>query len=229
MNKDLQKIKEIVEKELNFHGDATHDMDHIMRVYSLALKIAETEKNVDLDILKAGVLLHDIASAKESADASGKTDHAVVGAEMAKSILADLGFSDDKIKHIQECILAHRYRSDYRPKTIEAKIVHDADKLESVGAIGVARSFAWISRHKAKIYKKVDNLEDYAKENLEGGKINGRIKDKSKHSVQINYETKDKFLVDNLYTKTAKDIGRKRLAYFKSFLERLESEVKGDL
>jgi len=229
MEEKFQKIKEIVEEELNQEKDSAHDIDHIMRVYNLAMTIAKTENNVDMDILQAGVLLHDIGGAKESSDPSGQTDHAVIGAEMAKPILEKLGFSEDKIKHVQDCILTHRYRTNNRPETIEAKIVHDADKLETVGAIGIARTFSWIGKHRAKIYKKVDNIEEYAKENLTEGKINGRIMDKSKHSIHINYETKDKFLLDNLYTESSKKIGEERMAYFKGFLDRLDQEVSGEL
>lgn len=229
MEEKFQRIKEIVEAELNQDKDSAHDIDHIMRVYNLALVIARTEDNVDLEVLQAGVLLHDIGGAKEAADPSGQIDHAVVGAEMAPPILEGLGFAPEKIKHVQECILSHRYRTDNKPQTIEAKIVHDADKLETAGAIGIARAFSWIGRHRAKIYKKVEDIEEYAKENLTDGKINGRIIDKSKHSVHINYETKDKFLLDNLYTETAKRIGRERQAYFQGFLDRLEKEVAGEL
>ena len=229
MEEKFQKIKEIVEEELNQEKDSAHDIDHIMRVYNLAMTIAKTENNVDMDVLQAGVLLHDIGGAKESNDSSGQTDHAVIGAEMAKPILEKFGFSDDKIKHVQECILTHRYRTNNKPETIEAKIVHDADKLETVGAIGIARAFSWIGKHRAKIYKKVDDIAQYAKENLTEGKINGRIIDKSKHSVYINYETKDKFLLDNLYTESSKRIGRERLAYYKDFLARLDKEVVGEL
>ena len=229
MTEKFQKIKEIVEQELNQKIDSAHDIDHIIRVYNLAMTIAKTENNVDMDVLQAGVLLHDIGGAKESSDPSGQTDHAVIGAEMAKPILEKFGFSSDKIKHVQECILAHRYRTNNRPETIEAKIVHDADKLETAGAIGIARAFSWIGKHQAKIYKKVDNIEDYAKDNLIEGKINGRIMDKSKHSVHINYETKDKFLLDNLYTESSKIIGQERMAYFKEFLDRLDKEVSGEL
>ena len=229
MTDKFQKITEIVTKELNEAKDSAHDMDHIMRVYNLAMTIAKTEAPVDIDVLQAAVLLHDIGGAKEAADASGKTDHAVVGAEMARPILEPLGFSDVQIKHIQACILSHRYRTDNKPATLEAKIVYDADKLEAIGAIGIARSFAWVGKYKAKIYKQVDSLEEYAKENLIDGKINGRIMDKSKHSIQINYETKDKFVLDNLCTETARELGKERLVYFKSFLDRLEKEVKGEL
>ncbi len=229
METKFQKIKEMVEQELNQEKDSAHDIDHIMRVYNLAMTIVKTEANVDIDVLQAAVLLHDIGSAKETSDSSGKTDHAIIGAEMARPILESLGFSDEKIKHVQKCILSHRYRTNNKPETIEAKIIHDADKLETVGAIGIARSFSWIGRHRAKIYKKVDNIEDYARENLTEGKINGRIIDKSKHSIHINYETKDKFLLETLYTETAKKIGQERLTYYKEFLNRLDKEVFGEL
>jgi uncharacterized protein len=229
MEEKFKKLKNIVEKELDQEKDSTHDIDHVMRVYNLAMIIAKTENNIDMDVLRAGVLLHDIGGAKESNDSSGQIDHAVIEAEMAKPILEDFGFSEEKIKHIQSCILSHRYRTDNKPETIEAKIVNDADKLDAVGAIGIARSFSWVGKHQAKIYKKVDNIEDYAKENLTEGKINGRIIDKSKHSIHINYETKEKFLLENLYTETAKKIGEVRLKYYKDFLDRLDREVIGEL
>jgi len=229
MEEKFKKLKNIVKKELDQEKDSAHDIDHVMRVYNLAMIIAKTENNIDMDVLRAGVLLHDIGGAKESNDSSGQIDHAVIGAEMAKPILEDFGFSEEKIKHIQSCILSHRYRTDNKPETIEAKIVHDADKLDAVGAIGIARSFSWVGKHQAKIYKKVDNIEDYAKENLTEGKINGRIIDKSKHSIHINYETKEKFLLENLYTETAKKIGEVRLKYYKDFLDRLDREVIGEL
>lgn len=228
MTEKFLKIKAIVERELNQDIDSAHDMDHIMRVYNLALNIAQRESGVDLEIVEAAVLLHDIGGAKENLDISGQTDHAIIGAEMAGPILKNLGFADDKIKHVQDCILSHRYRTNHIPKTIEAMIVHDADKLETAGAIGIARAFAWIGKNRAKIYKTVDDIEAYARDNLIEGKINGRIMDKSKHSVHINYETKDKFLLDNLYTDTAKKIGKERITYFKSFLDRLEKEVSGE-
>lgn len=229
MEEKFRKIKDIVERELNLKKDSTHDIHHVMRVYNLAMTLAKTENNVNLEILQAGALLHDIGSAKETEDSSGKIDHAVIGAEMAGPILKNLGFSDNDISHIQECILTHRYRTERKSETIEAKIVHDADKLDAVGAIGIARAFTWISKHNACIYKKVDSIEEYIKENLTEGKINGRLIDKSKHSIHINYEIKEKFLLDYLYTETAKKIGQKRLIYYKEFLDRLENEVLGKI
>ena len=195
-----------------------------MRVYNLSLHLAENE-NIDLDILKAAVLLHDIARVKEDNDPTGRTDHAVLGAEMCVPILEEVNFPVEKIKHVQVCIISHRYRTGHTPQTIEAQILFDADKLDTIGAIGIARSFIWVGRNNAKIYSDVD-IEKYIEDNL-GGKINGRIQDKTKHSPQIEYKTKLKYLAEKLHTDKAKEICKERTEYFENFLKRLEQEIKG--
>jgi len=223
MNPKFQKIKEIVEKELSC---SAHNMDHIMRVYNLSLHLAEDE-NIDLDVLKASALLHDVARVKEDNDHTGKTDHAILSSEIAMPILKSLDFSYDKIKHIQDCIISHRYRTGNEPKTKEAQILFDADKLDTLGAIGIARSFVWVGRNNAKIYTNT-NIENYIDENL-GGKINGRIQDKTKHSPQIEFETKLKFLINKLHTQKAKEICNERIKFYTNFLDRLKDEVEGKL
>jgi len=218
-----EQVKKIVKKELEYCP--AHDFDHVMRVYHLALRFAKG-KRVDLEVVKLGSLLHDIAGKKELDDPTGSTDHALEGAKMAKDILEKLDFPEKKIKHIQECIISHRYRTGNKPKTQEAKIIFDADKLETAGAIGIARAFVWVGRNGAYIYKKGD-IKKYKKENL-GGSINGRIRDKTKHSPQLNWETKDRYILDYLYTNKAKEIAKKRKRFTEKFLERLEEEVKGE-
>jgi len=222
MSDKIEQIKEIVKKELEFCS--AHNFDHVMRVYNLALRLAENE-NVDSEVVKAAALLHDIGGKREVDDPSGNTDHAVESVKMAGPILKGLGYTEDKIEHIQDCILSHRYRTENKPKTKEAEIVFDADKLETVGAIGVARTYVWIGRNNAHIYRKV-NIEEYTKENL-GGKINGRIQDKTKHSPQIQWETKDKFILDFLYTDKAKQMAKERKEFAEMFYKRLEDEVEG--
>ncbi len=182
---------------------------------------------MDLEILEPAALLHDIARIKEDNDNSGKTDHAVLGSEMSKIILKKLNYPEYKIIHICECIRSHRYRTGHKPETIEAKILFDADKCDTLGAIGIARSFVWVGRNNAKIYNNVD-LEEYIQSNL-GGNRSGRIQDKTKHSPQIELQTKLQFLSEKLYTKQAKELCKERLVYYKKFLERLEMEVKGEL
>jgi len=223
MEDKFLKIKKIAEKELS-HSD--HDMDHVMRVYNLALRLAENEE-VDLDVLKAATLLHDIARAKEDNDNTGNTDHAVLGAKMAAPILKNLGFPEEKIRKIQDCIVSHRYRTGNEPKSMEAKILFDADKLDSLGAIGIARAFVWVGRHNAKIYSD-ENIAEYVKNNL-GGEKNGKIQDKTKHSPQVEFETKLKFIKEKLHTQKAREICEERTEFVKNFLDSLEKEIKGGI
>jgi len=218
------QVRKFAEKYLANDSDPAHNMEHVMRVYNLAIQIAENEK-VDLNVIKIAVLLHDIGGAKERKDHSGKTDHAVESMKIAEPFLKKLGLSKNKIEHILNCIVTHRYRSKQKPKTLEAKIVFDADKLETVGAVGIARAFVWVGKNNAHIYKKA-NIEKYAKENL-CGKINGRIQDKTQHSPQLNWETKDKHIVNYLHTQKAKKIAKKRIGFSKEFFSKLEKEIQG--
>lgn len=193
-----QKIKEIVERELS---DSAHAMEHVMRVYNLCLRLAKHELGIDLDVLKTAALLHDIARVKEFRDKTGSIDHAALGTEIATKILRTLGHSEEKIAHIKHCITAHRFRGKVKPKTREAKILFDADKLDVLGAIGVARSFMMAGQYGQKIYSDI-SIEEYLKDNVVGEKADGRIKDISKHAPNLEFELK--------FRHVPKDYTRKR-------------------
>ncbi len=225
MNGVNKKILEIMQKELS---SSAHSMDHVMRVHDLCMLIANGEKNIDKDVLEAAVLLHDIARVKENGDTTGNTDHAVLGSIMAEQILKELNFPPEKIEKVRHSIICHRFRTGNEPKTIEAKILFDADKLDTLGAVGIARLFMVAGEHGEKTY--VDTPpEIYAKENLVGGKTSGRIKDPSKHSPNLDFVTKVIYIPDKLYTKKAKEIAKERLEYMHGFFGRLKSEVHGNI
>ncbi|MDO8524684.1 MAG: HD domain-containing protein [bacterium] len=222
MEDKLQKLKEIVEKELSC---SAHSLDHTTRVYNFALNLAEGE-SIDKEVLEAAVLLHDIARAKEDTDSSGNTSHALLGAEMAESILGELEFSEEKIRHIMDCIRAHSFKGG-NPKTIEAKILFDADKIDSLGCVGIARAFAIGGQYGQKIYSEVP-LEEYIKDNLVGGELDGKIKDVSRHAPNLEFETECKFVPGRLYTEKAKEFAKQRLDFMNQFFERLKKELKGE-
>ena len=208
MNTEMKhkRIIEIVKDKLTC---SAHNLDHVFRVYNLCLLIAKYEDNVDLEVLIPAALLHDIARVEESQDKTGTIDHAVLGSVIAEDILKDLKYENEQILKIKHCIIAHRFRTGNQPKTIEAKILFDADKLDVIGASGIARTFMLAGQFGQRLIVN-NSLNDYIKSNTVE---NGRLKDVSKHTPFIEYELKFKKVPDKLYTKKAKEIGKERLEF----------------
>ena len=219
------KLLEIVEKELS--GGGAHTLDHIQRVWQTAIQIAAEEKDVDLDVLKTAVLLHDIARIKEDLDKSGKTDHALLGAEMAAGILKEMHYPEETIRKVQHCIQTHRFKGVREPVSIEAKILSDADKVDALGAIGVARAYMLANEYHEQLYSFVP-VGEYAADNLVGGKHGGRIKELLKHTPNLEFETKMRHIPEKLYTAKAKEIAGERVKFMAEFFDRLRSEIIGE-
>jgi uncharacterized protein len=121
-------------------SDQVHDFDHVLRVYRLA-EVLAVKEGADLEIVRAAALLHD------AEDASGNDDtrltHHEAAADFAGNVLSMEGWPEARIQAVQDCILSHRFRAGNPPKTLEAKVLFDADKLDAIGAIGVARALAY--------------------------------------------------------------------------------------
>lgn len=225
MEAKYQKIEKTVARELSC---SAHAMEHVMRVYNLCLHLAKHELNVDLDVLKTAALLHDIARVKEFNDKTGSIDHSALGPEMAEKILGTLGYSKEKIAHVKHCIAAHRFRGKVKPQTKEAKILFDADKLDVLGAIGVARSFMIAGQYGQKIYSDI-SIQEYLKDNVVGEKADGRVRDISKHTPDLEFELKFKHVLERLYTQKAREIAKERVQFMENFFEKLKREIKGEL
>ena len=137
----IQEFQTIEAHMLDKMKDSAHDRYHIDRVLHFALDIAGTEKGVDMDVLLAACLLHDIGREKQAENPA--LCHAQIGGEMAYQYLTQTGWSMGKAGHVKSCIASHRYRGDNAQESLEAKILFDADKLDVTGAIGVARTLIW--------------------------------------------------------------------------------------
>ncbi len=135
-----KRIRMIYELSRIIMGDdPVHGWPHVERVLGLALRIAEnTNNHVDYKVLVLSVLLHDIGRLAE--DRLGK-HHAVISAEIAKKLLENLGFSEDLVERVVEAIRTHSFSRNEQSRSLEAMILSDADKLDAIGAIGVARTF----------------------------------------------------------------------------------------
>ena len=218
-------LTEIVRKELS---SSSHDFEHVMRVHRLCLLLAKDDPNVDLDVLRAAALLHDIGRVKEDQDNSGNTDHAALSANMAETILMGLGESEELIKHVKHCILSHRFRSSVEPETEDARILFDADKLDAIGAIGVARCFMLAGEYGESMFSE-QSLDDYIRQNLVDGKPDGRVKDITKHSPNLEFEIKLRHIPERLYTGKARNIANDRIRIMDEFFTRLRDEIAGDM
>ena len=135
--KVLDSIKDEVIKIMN--NDTAHDFDHVMRVYNNAQKIVKKE-NANPKLILSAVLLHDIVSYSKSSKRSKFSS--IDSAKKSKIILKKYGFTNDEIIVISDAIAEHSFSQNKIPQTLEGKILQDADRLDALGAIGIARVFA---------------------------------------------------------------------------------------
>ena len=132
-------------------SDPVHGFDHIERVTAMAEKIALSE-GADLEIVRAAALLHD-AEGSQATDKAKRKLHHHASAEFAGEILLAENWDAQRIAAVQHCIRAHRFRDETEPpQTLEAQVIFDADKLDAIGAIGLARLIAFVSQTGQPLY-----------------------------------------------------------------------------
>ena len=136
--KPLLELRKQV-KTMMGKNDVAHDFKHVLRVYANAEIICKKEK-ADKKLVLTAALLHDIISFPKS-DKRSKTS-STKSAIKTKKILQKLPYSNDEIKIISYAIESHSFSKNKTPNTLEGKILQDADRLDALGAIGIARTFA---------------------------------------------------------------------------------------
>lgn len=176
--------------ELLGKNSGGHDTAHSLRVYKNALKIAEKEAGCDLQVVSLAALLHDV------------DDHKIFNHENnenARAFLAGKNIPDSKIEEICSVINSVSFSKNRgkRPETIEGKIVQDADRLDALGAIGIARTFAFGGEHGRSIEESVQHFYD-----------------------------KLLVLKDELNTDTAKAIAAKRHEFLETYIAELKDEIE---
>ncbi|MBE6404633.1 MAG: HD domain-containing protein [Lentisphaerae bacterium] len=194
-----------------------HDLDHTMRVYVNACKIAEMELPAeDLEsrrIIRYAALLHDCARPEEDSG-KGNVCHAALGRIKSVKILRELGCTDEAFLHaVGECVGKHRYRGKDTPETPAEKIVYDADKLDSIGAVGIARTFHFASHVGARIH----NTEKQALEGAEYGPEDTGYRE---------YLVKLRNVPGRMLTASGKALAVQRGEFMKSFFDELNAETE---
>jgi len=193
-------------------GDAAHDFDHVLRVTRLALQIAAAE-GADQLVVQQAALLHDVPTAVHGAT---RQAHHLAAADYAKTILAERGLEPKKLANIVHCIESHRFRDQsVQPQTLEARCLYDADKLDSIGAIGVARAFAFAGSHGNRLW-----TTPYPKISA-GEKPTG-----ADYTPVHEFVYKLERLLATLHTATARQIGRQRHTFMQQFYEQLDAEMR---
>ncbi len=191
-------------------ADAIHDFDHVLRVLALAERLARAE-GADLEVVRAAALLHDVARVDEADRLSH--DHARAGAEFARRLLADQ--PPAQVEAVAHAIAAHRFRTGPAPQTLEAQVLHDADKLDAIGAIGVARAFAYGGHEGQRLWSRVPAGYRETPDN------------QAEHTPVHEFHFKLRKIRDRLLTPSARQLAEERHAFMVAFFERLEREVGG--
>jgi uncharacterized protein len=195
--------------------DPVHGFDHILRVLRLAERIAEAE-GADMEIVRAAALLHDASGG--DATQGGRAAHQHASADFAREVLSAEGWGEERIEAVRHCIRAHRFRGDEAPATLEAQSLFDADKLDVLGAFGVARTIAYAVEAGQPIYAQ-PSARFVAKGEEEPGEA---------HSAYHEYLFKLAIIKDRLFTDSAKALAEERHRLLVAFSDQLHVEAQGE-
>ncbi len=211
--KIIPELKEYVRKEMGKGG--AHDFDHIARVLKIAERIGEAE-GADLDVVFFAALFHDIDRQRE--DKGEVSCHAESSAEHTRRLLRNyLLLPGDFIERVAVCIERHRFREGRTPESLEEKVLSDADKLDAMGATGIARAYLFGGAFGERVWE-----ENPKNERFYPGM------DVYEYSPRTEYVLKLSKLKEKMFTKTGRKLAERRHRFMEIFFEELENEVIGD-
>ncbi len=218
-------------RQLYLDGDAAHDFDHVWRVTQLATQLAQAE-GADVTVVQLAALLHDVPlmmdhdtgaksnGAEEDAGISAqrvRQAHHLAAAAFAKAFLSKRGVAAAQVDNVVHAIEAHRFRDQsIAPATIEAQCLYDADKLDSIGAIGIARAFAYAGTHGNRLWTDAVGAVPSFHEKPTG----------ADYTPVHEFVYKLQRLLATLHTPTARRIGAERHAFMVNFFEHLDGEMR---
>lgn len=216
----MQK-QEIIDKTVDFvqrtlsDAEGGHDWWHIYRVWKNAQHIAKEETSVDSLIVELGALLHDIADSKFH---DGDEE---IGPATARKFLSELKLNEDVVAHVENIVRHISFKGsleDQKWTSPELKVVQDADRLDAIGAIGIARTFNYGGHKNRALY------DPSIKPNLEMTKE--EYKNNTAPTINHFYE-KLLLLKDLMNTETGKKIAQQRHEYMEQYLEQFFAEWEG--
>ncbi len=211
----INKTSEFVRNELK-NAEGGHDWFHTLRVWNLSKHIAKSEP-VDLFIVELGALLHDIADSKFHA---GNEE---IGPQKARDFLSSLNVEKSTIEHIVKIITNISFKESFttqRFKSPELDVVQDADRLDAIGAIGIARAFNYGGFKNRELYNPdIKPNPDMSKEEYKN----------SKAPTLNHFYEKLLLLKDKMNTETGKSMAQHRHEFMKQYLDEFLNEWNGKL
>ena len=208
---DVEGIMRTVQLLLHNQSPA-HDFQHVLRVYKNAEMISKQERSVDLDVVLTAALLHDlVVYPKGSTRTINSADDS---AKVAKKILLEhKNYPREKIEKVADAIRTHSYSKRLVPRTLEGKILQDADRLDAIGAIGLARTFSVGGSENRSLYKPLD---PFCKSERQLDDTQWTL-DHVKKKLMV--------LKNSMHTKAAKKIAEERTGFMELFLNQLRNEI----
>lgn len=195
----------------HWQTDAAHDIAHIRRVWRNAEEIVMGDAlKVDRDVLRAAVVFHDLVNLPK--DAPNRAQASQMSATAADLILADMGMEPAARAKVVHAIAAHSFSAGIAPTTEEARILRDADRLDALGAVGIARMMAVSGALGRALYDPDDPFAD------ERGLDDGRW-------CLDHFETKLFRLESDMLTETGQRLAQVRTSYMRSYIQELAKEM----
>lgn len=191
--------------------DGSHDVSHLHRVWSNVCAIRDKEGG-DPQLLLAATLLHDCVAIEKNSPFRSSASR--LAAAKATELLSQMGWDEERTQAVAHAIESHSYSANITPHTLEAKILQDADRLDAIGMIGVARLFYVSGRMGSHLYDPYDPQAE------------GRALDDKRFAVD-HFKTKIFTLAEGFHTATGKRMARIRHDRAQRFLQELMEEIGG--
>lgn len=189
--------------------DGAHDLSHLQRVWH-NVRTIHTQEGGELEVLLAAVLLHDCVAVEKNSPLRSQASR--LAAEKASGVLADLHWPNERISAVAHAIEAHSFSANITPTTLEAKIMQDADRLDSLGLLGVARTFYVAGRMGSALYDPQDPEAKY------------RDYDDTRFCLD-HFQTKLLHLANGFQTATGRRLAQLRHERLKGFMEQFKEEI----
>jgi uncharacterized protein len=213
----LRSIYREVKQRFAHVDDLAHGWEHVLRVYELALALAEQE-GADTFIVGAAALMHDLGRAAEQSDNNEHVHHADLSVEQAREILDMYHVPVATAEAILHAILSHSFSRAIEPRTLEARVVRDADRLDGLGAIGIMRWAITGVMRRTPLTRSYHPDDPFAEQHTPDDQV----------YMLDHFYTKLLRLSGTMATETGRSMAEQRSAFMRCYLDELRNELQID-